>query len=268
MFGLKARQLNTHKGNYGKILIVSGKTGMAGAAVLCAKGALRSGAGLVQISVKPEILNIVQTGVPEATCVTRDEILENLYKYDSVVFGPGIGVEEEESILLKEILKNYEGKIIIDADGINILAAKDNIKWLRESKASVILTPHMGEAIRLGGNDSGKLSREELAISLFNKSGSIIILKGHNTIVYGKDGIWINNTGNPGMATAGSGDVLAGIIAGFCGQGLEINDAAKLGVYIHGKAGDIAKETLGEHGIIGSDLCYYTAIAIKSVLDE
>ncbi len=273
------RKREIHKGDCGRILIVAGSVGMAGAAVLCAKGALRSGSGLVQIAVPKDLFPIVQIGIPEATCLERDFSKIDLGVYDAVCVGPGLGQTKDSVDAVIFLLKNYRGPMVVDADGLNIIA-KENLFHLLEQRPAgmTVITPHAGEARRLlGGKEFN--DRKTMAAALFEKTKAISVLKGHATLV-AADGIkaYTNITGNPGMATAGSGDVLAGIIAGLMGQNLNaecildaerINpaDAAKCGVFIHGLAGDIAAETVGEYGLIATDIAYYTAIAIKGLSD-
>jgi len=266
MFVLRERNPNTHKGNYGKVLIVAGSKGMAGAAVLCARSALRSGAGLVQVSVPDELVPIVQISVPEATCVDREKIVDTLDRYDAVVFGPGIGTGGEEATLLQKILEKYEKSMVIDADGLNILGHLESLDLLKDTHANIIITPHAGETMRLlklTREENKMYSRLELARMLQGQTGATVVLKGHETLVLAGQDSWVNTTGNPGMATGGSGDVLAGIIGSLCGQGFETWTAAKMGVYIHGLAGDLAKEELGEYGMIAGDLCHDTAKAMQ-----
>ena len=269
MITLKARDPHGHKGNYGKILIIAGSNGMAGAAVLCAKGAFRSGAGLVQVSIDSSMFPIIHMSVPEATCVNRDSILDNLSLYQAIIFGPGTGMGSEVSELLHQIIKNYTKTIVIDADGLNILAEGNNKEWLRDTRAKIIITPHIGEAMRFLGVDKeemNRFTREEIALELYRHTGAIVVLKGHATFVYDGNIYWVNDNGNAGMATAGTGDVLAGIIGSLCGQGYEPDFSAKAGVQIHGLAGDLAKGEFGEAGLMASDLCYYTAKAIQQIM--
>lgn len=266
MFKLKERNPDSHKGDYGKILIIAGSKGMAGAAVLCAKGALRSGSGLVKMSVPNDILSVVQTAVIEATCIPKESIISRLDSYDAIAFGPGLGNNEEDFLLIKEILENYNRIIVIDADGLNMLSKDNRLQLVKNSKAKVIITPHMGEAMRLlhyEEKTADNLNREEVARELNKLSNAIVVLKGNHTVVFDGKEIWINKNGNAGMATGGTGDVLTGIIVSLCGQGYDPQMAAKTGVYVHGLAGDLAKEDLGEHGLIAGDICYYTAKALQ-----
>ncbi len=266
MFKLIERNPDSYKGNYGKILIIAGSRGMAGAAVLCARGALRSGCGLVQVSVPPDLLPIVQTAVIEATCMPKENILSNLEKFDAIAFGPGLGNNEEDFLLLQEILYKYNKTIVIDADGLNMLSEDHRLDLLKNTPSTVIITPHMGEAMRLLSRDeksADNMNREEIARELHKLTNAIVVLKGHNSIIFDGKEIVVNKSGNSGMSTGGTGDVLTGIITSLCGQGYEPQMAAKIGVYVHGLAGDLAKDDIGEHGLIAGDICYYTAKALQ-----
>jgi NAD(P)H-hydrate epimerase len=266
---LKKREKNSHKGNYGKVLIVAGSKGMAGAAALCAKAALRAGAGLVKVSCNDDILAVVQTLTPEATCISRDETLNVCNEFDSIVIGPGLGINEESQKLLFQVLEKYHGKLILDADALTMI--KDNIDKLRKSKANIIITPHEGEAGRLLGVDYKEINQNRIkaCIDLVKATGATVILKGSITLVGTKDGkIYFNSTGNPGMATAGSGDVLSGIIASFAAQGMQWDKTAQASVYIHGIAGDAVASKLGEYGLISSDLPLSVAISIRDLISE
>lgn len=273
------RKREIHKGDCGRILIAAGSVGMAGAAVLCAKGALRSGSGLVQVAVPKELFPIVQTGVPEATCLERDFSKIDLGVYDAVCVGPGLGQTKDSVDAVIFLLKNYKGPMVVDADGLNIIAKENLFHILEERPAGMtVITPHAGEARRLLGGKEYK-DRKAMVLALYEKTKAISVLKGHATLVAADDTkAYTNITGNPGMATAGSGDVLAGIITGLMGQKMNSDhalsderispvNAAKCGVFIHGLAGDTAAETVGEYGLIAGDIAYYTAIAIKGLSD-
>ena len=267
------RDREIHKGDCGRILIVAGSTGMAGAAILAARAALRCGSGLVQVAIPKDLFPIVQVGVPEATCLERDFEKIDLSLYDAVAVGPGLGQRKDGIDSVKYILENYDGPMVLDADGLNVVAYNDLFMQLREKK-NVIITPHIGEARRLLAMNTDGMERKEMALELVKKTNAVSVLKGHATVVAtGDSKTYINTTGNPGMATAGSGDVLAGIIASLLGQrkaGLKTpitpKDAALAGVFIHGMAGDLAAEAIGEYGLIATDISYYTAIAIKEIL--
>lgn len=260
---IEKRHKEIHKGDCGRVLIVAGSEGMMGAAVLACKAALRCGSGLVQLAIPKDLFPIAQVAVPEATCLERDFEKLNLSMYDAIAVGPGLGQSDESVKAVEYLLKNYDGKMVLDADGLNILAYK-NLFDLITTKENVVITPHMGEAKRLLGGLQE--DRQEIALELHKKTKAITVLKGHATMVAtDEEKTYINTTGNPGMATAGSGDVLTGIIVSLLGQNKTVIEAALAGVYIHGLAGDLAAETIGEYGLIAGDIAYYTAIALKEI---
>lgn len=267
---IKRRNRNIHKGDCGRILLIAGSLGMAGAAVLCGRGALRSGAGLVQIAALEEIFSIIQVGVPEATCVSRESLNLDKPRYDAIGAGPGLGEESKNGNLIRKILQNYEGTFVLDADGLNQIALNHMQPDLRKSLCKVIITPHTGEAARLLGIDIAEakaMDRGELSSCLVEKTNAVVVLKGEGTIVATPEGnSYTNTTGNPGMATGGAGDVLTGIITSLSGQGLLPEDAAKAGVYLHGLAGDLGAQHFGEFGLIAGDIAEMTALAIKKTL--
>ena len=273
---IERRNREIHKGDCGRILIAAGSRGMAGAAVLSARGALRSGAGLVQLSVPEEIFPIVQTGVMEATCLTESLDRTDLSRFDAAAAGPGLGDSKESVDKVKRLLEDFDGPLVLDADGLNIAAKEDLFPLMKARKGRLIITPHMGEARRLMGKDfSEKMTRHELAEALAQKTGAVAVLKGAGTVVAAEGRkTYTNTTGNPGMATAGSGDVLTGIITSLCGQRhsdgrpIEPLEAALAGVYIHGLAGDLGAEEKGEYGLIAGDIAEYTALAVKKILEE
>ena len=260
---IEKREKEIHKGDCGRILIVAGSHGMAGAAILAATAALRTGSGLVQVAIPKELFPNVQVGIPEATCLERDLRKIDLSLYDAIAVGPGLGQSDESIDTVKYLFENYDGKMVLDADGLNILAY-NNLFDLIKDKENIVITPHMGEAKRLLGHL--KEERKETAIELYRKTKAITVLKGHATVVAtDNEKTYINTTGNPGMATAGSGDVLTGIITSLLGQGKSAKEAALAGVFVHGLAGDLAAETVGEYGLIAGDIAYYTAIALKKI---
>lgn len=282
------RNREIHKGDCGRILIVAGSWGMAGAAVLAARGALRAGSGLVQLAVPERLFPIVQTGVTEATCLADDLQAIDFGRYDGAAIGPGLGTGPDAVRKVKDILNMYEGPLVIDADGLNVLAALEEsgeavgdggstaFDTIRQHKGATIITPHIGEAHRLmGGSYDPDMSRNELARALAARTGAITVLKGAGTVVATAEGqTYTNTTGNPGMATAGSGDVLTGIITALCGQkkpsGAKITalEAALAGVYIHGLAGDLGAFEKGEYGLTAGDIAEFTAYALKKISEE
>jgi hydroxyethylthiazole kinase-like uncharacterized protein yjeF len=266
---IKKRDKELHKGDCGKVLIIAGSKGMAGAAVLSARGALRSGAGLVRVSVPEQLFPILQVGVPEATCVSRSLPPEQLEEYQAIVIGPGLGDELSNVSLIDTVLKSNCPAIVLDADGLNLLAQNDELKEAAKRAAGrLIITPHPGEAARLLGCSTKEINADRAgsACRLVEQTGAVSVLKGAGTLVATPNRqTYINTTGNPGMATGGSGDVLSGIIGALAGQGCSCFEAAACGVYIHGSAGDIAAKALGEYGVIASDIAAMTGLAIQKI---
>lgn len=259
---LPKRPLESHKGDYGKLLLLCGSKGYTGAPALAAMGALRSGAGLVYLAVPECIYTIEAIKVTEPVVMAlqsddltfsreaSDSVLQLLMGKDAVLIGPGIGCSEGTISLLKTVLTQFDGPVVIDADGINLLQQHKNL--LRERTAPTILTPHMGEFMRIGGNMD--MPRCEAAAVLARDLGAIVALKGHETVITDGESCYINSTGNPGMAVGGSGDVLAGIITALLGQKLPPLLAAACGVWLHGAAGDICATEIGEYGMLPTDV--------------
>lgn len=259
---LPDRELNTHKGDYGKILLLCGSRGFTGAAALAAMGALRTGAGLVYLGVPACIYDIeaikltepVVFPLPDADGkLSADAILEiseMLPKMDAVLIGCGLGQSDGTFSVVKYILESYSGPVVVDADGINIISQHKNI--LRGRTSPVIVTPHEGEFLRLGGERTGDKIHD--ACLLAADLGAIIVLKGHGTVITDGKECYVNPTGNPGMAVGGSGDVLAGIITSLLGQGLSPMYAAACSAWLHGAAGDICAHEIGQYGMLPSDM--------------
>ncbi len=255
---LKIRKKFTHKGTYGHALLIAGSYGMMGAAILSARAAIRSGVGLLTVHTPRLGVEIMQTSVPEALLsIDESDIIftepTSLEKYSSVGVGPGINKKSNTKEALLALLNHVSVPIVIDADGLNILSEIDN--WLEVLPKNSILTPHPKEFERLFGSFDDSYSRMlfQQKFSIDNKC--VIILKGANSCVTTPDGeIWFNTTGNAGMATGGSGDVLTGIILGLLAQFYSVKEAALLGVYLHGLAGDLSAGCFGQHGLIASDI--------------
>ena len=271
---IRKRPADVHKGNCGKVLLICGSVGMAGASVFASKAAMRSGSGLVKVCTPLENFPVLQISVPEVICTGWDDVKDDLMQYDAVAIGPGMGVGKKTEIILTEILNVYDKTIVIDADGLNTVAVNSNLQVLiKERDASVIMTPHIVEAGRLlreeiGDTSAKDFTKLELAEMLVGKYGCIAVVKDENTLVaVSEDDAYTNTTGNPGMATAGSGDVLTGVIASFAGQGLSAGDAARAGVFVHGMSGDIAAESLGTYGLIASDIVNNLPLALKNLVD-
>jgi len=261
------RNVDSHKGDYGKVLIIAGSEGMTGAALLAAKAALRCGSGLVSVGVPRNIYSIVATGALEAMVFPlpdkRKEILKRLENCDVCLIGPGMGISEESSVIVANILQNASVPVVIDADAITAISKQP--KMLQGASCPKIITPHDGEFKRLGGFQ-GK-NRLNSAIDFAKKHNCTLVLKGCKTITANSSGfVWCNTTGNAGMATAGSGDVLAGVIASIIGRGYAPDEAVAAAVWVHGKAGDICAEKFGQYGMTAGDLIEALPKAILPVL--
>ena len=264
----KKRKRDSQKGDYGRVLIIAGSKGMAGAAILCARGALRAGAGLVTLYVPKELIPTVQAAVPGATCLMKDPMPDELGIYDAVAIGPGLGTGQGARNAVSYVLKYYEGKLVMDADALNIIAGTKT-----KLDDDTIITPHPGEAARLLDTSTGVIQarREAAAAFLAEKLGCVSVLKGAGTLVSFTDPVlrlYINTTGNPGMATGGSGDVLTGVIAAFMAQGMTTLGAARAGVYVHGLAGDFMANEIGENGLTAEDLPDGVARALKHLSEN
>ena len=259
---LPQRKRDTHKGDYGKILLLCGSKGYTGAAAMAAKSALRTGAGLVFLGVPESIYAIEAVKLDEPvvfplsdaygkfSCDAANEILERLSDKDAVLIGPGLGQSEGTRVAVETVLENFSGPVVLDADGINVLKAHKDI--LRGRTSPTILTPHAGEFLRIGG--TLEVGREEAAATLAKNLGVIVVLKGPDTVITDGKICYVNPTGNPGMAVVGSGDVLAGIIISLLGQGIAPLEAAAAGVWLHGAAGDICAQEIGQYGMLPTDM--------------
>ena len=265
---LKPRAADAHKGDFGKVCIIAGSIGMSGAAALAGRSALRCGAGLVRVATPKSVLPIVASIEPSFTTIALPEdnigrisakaintILNAVGDNDVLAFGPGVGISGGLQSVLMTLLEQDGLRLIIDADGLNNLARMKD--WPAKLKAELVLTPHPGEMKRLwSGLFREKLpgDRQRQAAQLAKQTKAVVVLKGAGTVVTDGEKVYVNTTGNPGMATAGSGDVLTGAITALAGQGLENYDAAVLGVYIHGLAGDIAAEKVGQVSLMTPDI--------------
>jgi NAD(P)H-hydrate epimerase len=265
---LKKRDTYSHKGDYGHALIAAGSSGKMGAAVLSVKAALRSGAGLVTTVIPKVGYEIMQISNPEAMVITGgDKLLSelpNIQKFNTIAVGPGIGTEKETVQFLTALLNTANTPMVIDADALNILSANKNLQT--QIPINSILTPHIGEFKRLAGEWKTDIEKIEMQKAFSLKHQVIIILKGANTSITNTNGdVFFNTTGNAGMAKGGSGDVLTGILVSLLAQKYEPLETAKLGVYIHGLAGDFAKENLGETSMNASDIIAHLPMAFKKV---
>lgn len=276
---LAKRRKDSHKGSYGRVAIIAGSLGMTGAPYLTSQAALRTGSGLVYTMVPKSLANIISIKLTEAIIKPIDdmgkghfvenslpEILNEIDKMDAIAIGPGFGVDQDRLYIIEEIIKHFKKPIVIDADAINCLSI--NPKLLLHRDSPIVMTPHPGELGKFLGKKVYEIQKNRIFYSKFisSKYNVVVALKGNNTIVASPMGdIYINNTGNPGMATAGSGDVLTGIILSFIGQGIDPIKATKLAVFIHGLAGDIGRQIKGEYGLIASDILENIPISIKKI---
>lgn len=255
---LPKRRRDSHKGNFGKLLIIAGKKDMAGAAIFAAKSALAMGTGLVHIFTEEANREIIQRTIPEAMLSTYKEpdykLLDKDLKWaTTLLIGPGMGSTKDKFDLLKYAIENFNGPILIDADGITNLSRNLDII----AKKEVILTPHVGEMKRLTGLSTDEIDRDFLGVAedFSEKHNAVCVLKSATTVVSAPDGeTYLNMYGNEGMATGGSGDVLSGIIAGLLSHGLNAADAARLGVLIHALAGDKARDEVGSYSVTASKI--------------
>ena len=259
---LPDRPADAHKGDFGKVLLLCGSLGYTGAAALSAMGALRTGSGLVFLGVPESIYAIEAVKLTEAIVFplpdedgkfSKDAVYQ-VQKYlkdmDAALIGPGLGQSEGTFAMVRYILENFNGPVVLDADGINVICQHMDI--LRGRTSPTILTPHAGEFARLLGKTIE--NRKQDAMDFAKTYGVNLLLKGHNTVITDGHKCYINPTGNPGMAVGGSGDVLAGMITALLGLGIAPLEAAAAGAWIHGAAGDICSAEIGQYGMLPSDM--------------
>ncbi len=265
----KKRRKFSHKGSYGHALLISGEHGKIGAAILASRACLRSGVGLLHTHIPKTGSDIMQVACPEAM-LSIDRFdnhfseVPDLSPYSAIGIGPGLGLAEQSQMALKLLIQNYQGPMVFDADALNILS--ENKTWLGFIPQGSILSPHPKEFQRLAGSWKNGFECLDLQRRFASKYGVYLILKGAHTSVCFPDGqCFFNPSGNPGMATAGSGDVLTGVLTGLLAQAYEPSKAALLGVYLHGLAGDLAAENLGMDALIASDIVDHLADAFLSL---
>lgn len=276
---MPVRKPDGHKGTYGRVLVVGGSDGLSGAAAMASMAALRAGAGLVTLAVPASLHDLMEvkltevmtkplpeTGEKSISAEAGPGVREMLNGSDVLALGPGISTNSGTVDFVRELLQGLDKPAVIDADGLNALVGTTGI--LNNCRGPVILTPHPGEMARLLGIKIEEVqnNRIEIALEAAGKWNAIVVLKGYRTVICAPDGTtYVNPTGNPGMATGGTGDVLTGIIAGFLGQGLVPVEAAAAGVYFHGLAGDIAAKDKGILSLTAGDILDYLPMAIKGV---
>lgn len=266
----KPRQRFSHKGNFGHGLLIAGSYGKMGAAVLSARACMRSGIGLLTCHIPRNGYDIMQITVPEAmvmadvSLASITKVETDLTQFEAIGIGPGIGMAAETKMMIREVLDSYRHPVVLDADALNIIAAQKDL--LQLIPAGSILTPHPKEFERLFGEMPDDFARIQLALQKARELKLIIVLKGHHTLIATTDGKgFFNSTGNAGMATGGSGDVLTGILTGLLAQGYSSVEAAILGVYLHGLAGDIAAEKLSQDAMVAGDIVEQLGNAFLSI---
>lgn len=274
------RKVNSDKGDYGHILVLAGSPGLTGAAYLCSEAALLCGSGLVTLGI-PKSLNIImEAKLTEVMTkplaeTKRFTLSEDSYgeissltkKVDALAIGPGLSMDPGVQKLIIKLIPSIRKPFVLDADGIN--AAAKNIAVLRKVNTDMVITPHPGEMSRLSGLKIRYIqnNRKKIAQDFASKYGITVVLKGYRTVVANpRRGIYINDTGNPGMASGGCGDILTGMIAAFLGQRMEQFKACKLAVYLHGLAGDLAAQEKGETSLRAMDILNKLPEVIKSVV--
>lgn len=285
-FNIKKRKRDSHKGDYGRLLIIAGSAAMSGAAYLSSEAALLSGAGLVTLAIPKSLNAVMQRKIIEAMTLALPEteqhtlakaafkkIMPFLKKADCVLIGPGLSDNSQTQDLIRCLIKSIKLPMVIDADALNALSGHLSILSYNRNTGSsayqqIVITPHPGEMARLFGDSSDFVNKnkKDVAKKFSSEYNVTTVLKGYKTAVVspGKD-LYINRTGNPGMATAGCGDVLSGIIAALLASGMEAFKAARLGVYIHGLSGDIAAKQTGEISLRARDLLRFLPEAFKKV---
>ena len=265
---LRKRDPGSHKGNYGHACLVAGSYGMMGAAVLAATACLRSGAGKLTCYIPSTGFHILQSTVPEAMVkdagkkVIQD--VGDLSLFTSLGIGPGLTNIKQHASLLEKIFSRHKKPVVIDADGLNVIAGNKGL--LKKIPAESILTPHQKEFERLFRHTEQDFERTLLALEISSEYKIYLVIKGHRTLITTPDKkVFLNSTGNAGMATAGSGDVLTGIITGLSAQGYSSEESCLLGVYVHGLAGDIAAAEFSETALIAGDINKYLGYAFKQL---
>jgi len=258
------RLASTHKGTYGHLAVIAGSPGRSGAAVMCARGAIRTGAGLVSVITDAETAKLVHAGSIESMTYSGDDVLGFLDKKSAVLIGPGLADDEASYARVRDLVANIELPMIIDASALNAFASRAN--ELNPHKRPRVITPHPGELARLLGGTTKEINDDRIAAArdAARITNCIAVLKGYQTLIADPEGqVRVNPTGNPGMASGGMGDVLSGIIGALLARDVDPFDAACCGVYLHGLAGDMLKEEMGDTGLAATDLAERVPAAIQ-----
>ncbi len=260
------RSAFSHKGNFGNALIVGGASGKSGAAIIATESCLRTGAGLTSVYMLSEEYTSINTRLPEAMTLTGAEMVkQNLTRFSAIGVGPGLGTDDMAQHIISLLLENYKGSLVLDADALNIISA--NLQLLEQLPPNCILTPHPKEFDRLFGDQEDEFKRWQTALDRSATLNCIIVLKGHYTLVAAKGKGYFNTTGNAGLAKGGSGDTLTGIITTLLAQQYNPEDAARLGVYLHGLAADLAIADQSYETLLASDVSANLGKAFKMLLN-
>ena len=267
---LPVRDRDGHKGTFGKVHILAGSVNFTGAPALSSAAAVRTGSGLVHLWVPEEIWPVLavkcQSAMP-APVPPFEQLLERLDQSDGVLIGPGLGRSRRTDVRTCRLIQRVRAPLVLDADGINAAAEHIDVLDTRRDRLTV-LTPHDGEFLRLTGGTAVGPDRAKAAADFARAHGCVVVLKGHRTITAFPDGAtFVNTTGNPGMAKGGSGDVLAGMLLSLLGQGIPPKQAVPAAVWLHGRAGDLAAEALGEYGMTPTDLLDQIPYAIRQTME-
>lgn len=263
---LKQRRENTHKGDYGHSLLIVGSQNKMGAALIASRACLRTGTGLLSVSVPENERFILQIGIPEAMIVFREKIIENISTFSSIGFGCATGLSIDTRNLLMFLISEYNKPMVLDADAISMISHDVNL--LKNIRPNTIITPHSKEFDRLFGKHNTTQERINTAINKAQKYNIIIVLKGHNTLITSNGRAYINSTGNAGLAKGGSGDALTGIITALLSQNYNPIDAAIIGVYIHGLSADITLEKQSMESMLITDVIENLGQAFKTVRND
>jgi NAD(P)H-hydrate epimerase len=274
------RSRNAHKGDFGHLMVIAGSPGKAGAAIMAAKSALRAGAGLVTVATPNSLVPVVQQSIFEAMCIpaaesidgtigigAETELLQAAARMTACAIGPGLSTHAETVMTVRNLVPRLTVPLVIDADGLNALAGSLDV--LKQARGPIVMTPHPGEMARLAGMPTAAVQQDRLGVAsaFARKYGVTLVLKGAGTVVACPGGdVFVNSTGNPGMATGGTGDALTGMIGSLLAQGYPAEQAACLGVFLHGAAGDLAAAEKGEQGMIAGDLIEKIPAAFRQAI--
>lgn len=267
-FRLPRRRRQAHKGDFGRVYILAGSVGYTGAPVFAGNGAVRTGSGLVFLGVPEDIWSVVAVkcneAMPHPLEQDADAVVKRISHCDAALVGPGLGRAGQTQRLVRRLVSNLDIPLVLDADGLNAIAGQPEL--LDGRAAPTVITPHEGEFSRLTGCALPVADRVGAAETFAREHNCTVVLKGYRTVTAAPDGrVWVNTTGNPGMAKGGSGDVLSGMILSLVGQGISPPESAAMAVWLHGRAGDLAARELGEYGMTPTDLVAYLPRALMEL---